>query len=33
MMEIQGTHAKAKIFTDTLEASAEGQIRAMCDIP
>jgi RNA-splicing ligase RtcB len=33
MMEIQGTHAKAKIFTDTIEASAEGQIRAMCDIP
>ena len=31
MIEIKGKHATAKIFADTLEASAEGQIRVLCD--
>ena len=33
MFEIQGKYACAKAFTDVLEPSAEGQIRAMCDQP
>ena len=31
MFEIQGKYASAKVFCDTLEPSAEGQIKAMCD--
>ncbi len=30
-MEIKGKYGEAKIFTDTLESSAEGSIRALCD--
>lgn len=33
MIEITGTYSTAKIYTDTLESSAEGQIRTMCDQP
>ncbi|MED9969639.1 MAG: RtcB family protein [Ruminococcus sp.] len=33
MFEIQGKYACAKVFADTLEPSAEGQIKAMCDQP
>ena len=31
MLEIRGTCATAKIFTDTLEPSAEGQVTALCN--
>ena len=31
MLEIRGSYATAKIFTDTLEPSAEGQITALCN--
>ena len=31
MIEISGKYAKAKIFTDSIEPSAEGQIRVLCD--
>ena len=31
MIEIKGKYATAKIFADTLETSAEGQIRVLCD--
>ena len=31
MIEIQGTYTTAKIYTDELEPSAEGQIKAMCE--
>lgn len=31
MIEIQGKYATAKVFTDTLEVSARGQIQALCD--
>jgi len=31
MIEITGKYATAKVFTDNLEASASGQIHAMCD--
>ena len=30
-MKIKGKYGEAKIFTDTLESSAEGSIRALCD--
>lgn len=33
MIEVNGKYASAKIFTDNLEPSAEGQIKAMCDQP
>ena len=33
MTEIKGKYAIAKVFTDELEPSAEGQIKAMCDQP
>ena len=33
MFEIKGKYACAKVFTDVLEPSAEGQIKAMCDQP
>lgn len=33
MIEITGKYNTAKIFTNKLEASAEGQIRTMCDQP
>lgn len=33
MLEIKGVYSTAKIFTDTLEASARGQIQAFCSQP
>lgn len=33
MTEVTGRYNTAKIYSDTLEASAEGQIRTMCDQP
>ncbi len=33
MIEIHGKYASAKVFTDELELSAQGQIQAMCDQP
>ncbi|MBQ1335191.1 MAG: RtcB family protein [Clostridia bacterium] len=33
MIEIHGKYASAKVFTDELEPSAQGQIQAMCDQP
>ena len=33
MIELTGTYAIAKIYTDVLEPSAEGQIKALCDQP
>ncbi|MBQ3378658.1 MAG: RtcB family protein [Clostridia bacterium] len=33
MFEIQGAYATAKVFTEEIESSAEGQIKAMCDQP
>ncbi len=33
MLEIQGQYNTAKVFTDTLEPSAAGQIKALCDQP
>ena len=33
MMEINGVYAKAIVYTDEIEASAIGQIRALCDQP
>lgn len=33
MIEIKGQYGTAKIFTDTLEASAEGLIRTFCNQP
>jgi RNA-splicing ligase RtcB len=33
MIEIQGSYGYAKVFTDTLEASAEGLIKAFCNQP
>lgn len=33
MIEIKGTYSEAKVYTDELEASAEGQIRALCEQP
>ncbi|MBR2576235.1 MAG: RtcB family protein [Firmicutes bacterium] len=33
MIEIKGKYSTAKVFTQTLEPSAEGQIRTMCDQP
>lgn len=33
MIEITGTHTTAKIYTDTLDPSAEGQIRTLCNQP
>ena len=33
MIEIKGEYAAAKVFTEELEPSAEGQIKAMCDQP
>lgn len=33
MLEITGTYNKAKVFTDELDPSAEGQIRALCSQP
>ncbi len=33
MLELTGTYATAIIYTDVLEPSAEGQIRALCDQP
>ena len=31
MVEIRGKYGIAKVFTDTLEPSVEGQIRTFCD--
>lgn len=31
MMEIEGACARAKIFSDSVDASSQGQIRAICD--
>lgn len=31
MIEIKGTYGEAKVFTDTLEESARGQIAALCE--
>ncbi|MCL2212426.1 MAG: RtcB family protein, partial [Oscillospiraceae bacterium] len=33
MLTVSGAYTTAKIFTDSLEPSAEGQIRTMCDQP
>ena len=33
MIEIKGQYGTAKVYTDTLERSAEGQIKAFCDQP
>ena len=33
MQEIKGTYTNALIYTDTIEASAVGQIQALCDQP
>ena len=33
MIEIQGKYNTAKVYTDALEPSAEGQIQALCDQP
>ncbi|MBR4435124.1 MAG: RtcB family protein [Clostridia bacterium] len=33
MLTIPGTYTTAIIYTDELEPSAEGQIRALCDQP
>ncbi|MCR5809606.1 MAG: RtcB family protein [Clostridiales bacterium] len=33
MIELTGTYATAIIYTDVLEPSAEGQIKALCDQP
>ena len=33
MMEINGTYASAIVYTDEIEASAIGQIQALCDQP
>ena len=33
MIEIHGKYASAKVFTEELEPSAQGQIQAMCDQP
>lgn len=33
MLEIEGKYAKAKVFTDSLENAARGQIQAICDSP
>ena len=33
MIEIHGNYGYAKVFTDALETSAEGLIRAFCDQP
>lgn len=33
MFEITGTYNSAKVFTDNLEPSAEGQIKALCEQP
>lgn len=33
MIEIKGQYGTAKVFTDTLEPSAEGLIRTFCDQP
>ena len=33
MITIPGTYATAKVYTDVIEPSAEGQIRALCDQP
>ena len=33
MIEIKGTYGKAKVFTNILEKSAEGQIKALCEQP
>ena len=30
MLEINGAYANAIVYTDEIEASAEGQIRALC---
>ena len=31
MITIPGIYAAAKVYTDVIEPSAEGQIRALCD--
>ena len=33
MIEIKGKYGEAKVFTDTLESSAEGLIKTFCDQP
>ena len=33
MIELTGAYATAKVYTDFIEPSAEGQIRALCDQP
>lgn len=33
MIEIHGKYSTARVYTDTLEPSAEGQIQAICDQP
>ena len=33
MIEIKGTYGEAKVFTEILEESAKGQIKALCEQP
>ena len=33
MIEIKGAYGEAKVFTDTLEQTAEGQIKILCEQP
>ena len=33
MIEINGVYANAIVYTDEIEASAAGQIQALCDQP
>lgn len=33
MIEIKGTYGEAKVFTDELDSSASGQIKALCEQP
>ena len=33
MIEIQGARGSAKVFSDKIEASSEGLIKAFCDQP
>ena len=33
MIEIKGTYGEAKVFTNELDSSASGQIKALCEQP
>ena len=33
MLTVEGAHNRAVVFTDTLDAAARGQIKALCDCP